>query len=72
MGEETKLEKFLKLLDGKKAIIGSALNAINAYLVATTVYTPALGALVATLILILTGVGVPATNAILGRSHRSK
>jgi hypothetical protein len=67
------MEKFLKLLDGKKAVIGTALGAVNVYLIATGVFTPELGALIATLIFILTGVGVQQTNKVLGRTiGRSK
>ena len=49
-------------LDGKKALIGSVLNAINAYLISAGVIDANLGGLIATIILILTGAGVIVTN----------
>ena len=57
------MDNILLFLDGKKAVIGTALGAINAYLMATGVYDTNLGALIASLILILTGVGVGITKS---------
>jgi hypothetical protein len=69
----TTLEAFLTLLDGRKAVIGTCLMAINTYLMATGVFTPELGSLIATLIAVLTGVGVVASNRTLGaRGARQK
>lgn len=59
-------------LDGKKAIIGGALNAVNTYLITAGVYSPELGALIASLILILTGVGIYQTDKALGKSYRTR
>jgi hypothetical protein len=66
------MEKVLSLLDGKKAIIGTVLMAINTYLITSGVIDGSLGNLLATIVAILTGVGVASTNQILGRSVRTK
>jgi hypothetical protein len=64
------LISLLTWLDGRKALIGTCLGAINAYLMATGVFTPELGSLIATLIVVLTGVGISATNSVLGRRNK--
>lgn len=66
------MEKVLTFLDGKKAIIGGAINVLNAYFVASGVYDSNVGTMIAGLVLILTGVGVQATNNVLGKANRSK
>ena len=58
----SKIEKILLWLDGRKALLGGVLNAINAYLISAGVIDANLGGLIATIILILTGAGVIVTN----------
>jgi hypothetical protein len=69
---EDNMYKLLKLLDGKKALIGGVLNAVNCYLAAAGTIDQNLAALLSTIIMILTGAGVLATNRMLGNKHRYK
>lgn len=66
------LREILLFLDGRKAIIGGAINAINAYFVTAGIYDANVGALIASLVLILTGVGIQQSNKMLGRAYRAK
>lgn len=60
------MEKVLNFLDGKKAIILAICGAILSYLVAGDVITPNLGALIQTILSILGGGAVYATNDLNG------
>ena len=60
------MKNLLTFLDGKKAMIGGILHAVNAYLAASGVIELNLSALIATIILLLTGIGIGATNSVLG------
>jgi hypothetical protein len=64
--------EILVWLDGKKAIIGGLINAITVYLLGAGVISQELGALVTSLVLILTGVAIQQTNKILGARNRTK
>ena len=66
------MEQILTFLDGKKAIIFGIVNAINTYLVTAQIYSPEIGSLIATVIALLSGGAVYATNQSLGRAKRSK
>lgn len=66
------MEKFLKFLDGKKAMIMGISNAINAYLVAAAVITPEMGALISSILVVLGGGAIVATNQVLGAKYRVK
>jgi hypothetical protein len=66
------LQSVLEFLDGKKATIGTGLLALNAILIAMGAYSAEVGAALATLVFVLTGIGVAATNSVLGSRTRSK
>jgi len=66
------MEQVLTYLDGKKAIIFGIVNAVNTYLVTAAVYSPEVGSLVATIVALLSGGAVYATNHVLGKATRSK
>ena len=58
----TNLESLLVFLDGRKAILSQLLSAFVVYLMATGVVDNLLGALLQTIILVLTGSAVIKTN----------
>ena len=62
--------KLLAFLDGKKAAILAITSAINAYAVATGLYDANLGALVGTILSILTGGAFIATPKMMGRINK--
>ena len=63
---------FLTWLDGKKAIISGIANALNTYALAAGLIDSNLAVFIASVIGILTGTAVVATNNVLGSKYRSK
>ena len=63
---------FLEWLDGKKTIIFSCLFVINTYLMANNIIDQNMGAMVASILGILSGGAVYQSNKVLGNSYRSK
>lgn len=52
---EVNLNRLLSWLQGKKTLIFGALSAVNTYLMAAGAYEPALGALIQTVLTLLSG-----------------
>ena len=59
---EVKLHKLLSWLQGKKTLIFGALSAVNTYLMAAGVYIPEMGALIQTILTLLSGGAVVMTG----------
>jgi hypothetical protein len=66
------MENILTFLDGKKAILLGICSAILSYLVASSLISADLGALIQTILSILAGGAVYASNKTLGRNQRLK
>ena len=66
------MEKLLEFIDGRKTTILAIASAICAYTVASGLITAELGALIQTIISIIAGGAVIASNRVLGRGYRSK
>ena len=64
--------EFLTWLDGKKTIIFSCLFVINTYLMANNVIDQNMGAMIASILGILSGGAVYQTNKVLGTAVRTK
>lgn len=64
--------EFLTWLDGKKTVIFACLFVVNTYLMATNTISQDLGAAIASILGILSGGTVYATNKTLGSGYRSK
>jgi hypothetical protein len=66
------MTSFLEFLDGKKALIGTGLLALNTILRTLGAYGADVEIAIASLIFVLTGVGVAATTKVLGSRQRIK
>jgi hypothetical protein len=64
------LNDILTFLDGKKAIIFGIASAVLSYLVAGSIIDKELGALIQTILTLLSGGAVYATNQVLGSRRR--
>jgi len=64
------MKELLRFLDGRKAVIGTVLMAINTYLLSAGYIDNGLASLIATIIAVLTGAGVIATDRVLGAKYR--
>lgn len=56
----------------QKAIIFGIINAVNTYLITANVYSAEIGSLVATILALISGGAVIATNKAFGRAVRTK
>lgn len=66
------MEKLLTFIDGYKTYILAIASAVISYLVASGIITADLGSLLQTIVSILAGGAVIASNKVLGTSNRSK